>query len=123
MRGKILLNKLEILPDANPQDIYWTIGQLVARRNALIKAHTALKNQLHMQLSHHYPSYKKFFSDIDGKCALEFWHAYPAPHHLKGVSLEGLREMLLKASHNTCSTKKTEEIMTLVAADGETKRG
>ena len=120
--AKILVSKLEILPDANPQDLYWTIGQLVARRNALIKAHTALKNQLHMQLSHHYPSYKKFFSDIDGKCALEFWHTYPAPHHLKDVSSEDLREMLLKSSHNTCSTKKAEEIMAWVAADGETKR-
>ncbi len=120
--AKIVVNKLDILPDANPQDIYWTIGQLVARRNALIKAHISLKNQLHMQLSHHYPSYKKFFSDIDGKCALEFWHTYPAPHHLAGVSVEDLRKVLLKSSHNTCSTKKAEEILALVAADGETKR-
>lgn len=70
--AKILLNKLDVLPDTNPQDVYWTIGQLVTRRNGLVKGVVALKNQLHTQLSYHYPSYRKFFSDIDGKCALAF---------------------------------------------------
>ncbi|NTU24561.1 transposase, partial [Brevibacillus sp. HB1.2] len=35
--ARILLNKLDILPEANPQDVYWTIGQLVTRRNGLVK--------------------------------------------------------------------------------------
>lgn len=65
--ARILLNKLDMLPEANPRDVYWTIGQLVTRRNGLIKALTSFKNQLHMQLSYHYPSYKKFFSELYGK--------------------------------------------------------
>jgi transposase len=44
--ARVLLSKLDILPDANPQDIYWTIGQLMSRRTGLIKAHIALKNQV-----------------------------------------------------------------------------
>jgi transposase len=51
--ARVLLTKLETLPHANPQDIYWTIAQLVSRRTGLIKAQISLKNQLHAQLSHH----------------------------------------------------------------------
>jgi hypothetical protein len=65
------------LPDADPQGIYWTIGQLVARRNSIVKHAATLKNQLHQQLSYHYPSYKKFFCDIDGKAALAFLGEVP----------------------------------------------
>lgn len=120
--ARILLNKLDILPDANPQDVYWTIGQLVTRRNGLVKALISLKNQLHTQLSYHYPSYKKFFSDIDGKCALAFWGKYPAPHVLTGVSAETLAAFLRKSSNNACSTRKAEEILALVQAEGDTTR-
>ncbi|WP_246627608.1 IS110 family transposase [Paenibacillus solanacearum] len=49
--AKILLNKLDILPDANVQDVYWTIGQFVSRRTGLIKSQISLKNQLHARLS------------------------------------------------------------------------
>lgn len=120
--AKVLLARLDELPDANPQDIYWTIGQLVARRNAIVKHASSLKNQLHQQLSYHYPSYKKFFCDINGKAALAFWEKYPAPHHALNVEVDELAEYLRKASHNTCSRRKAEEILELVKKDGETKR-
>ncbi|KAI7256072.1 hypothetical protein KC345_g11033 [Hortaea werneckii] len=120
--AKVLLARLDELPDANPQDIYWTIGQVVARRNSIVKHAAMLKNQLHQQLSYNYPSYKKFFCDIDGKAALAFWEKYPAPHHLETVGAEELAEYLRKASHNTCSTRKAEEIIELVKQDGATKR-
>lgn len=120
--AKVLLARLDELPDANPQDIYWTIGQVVARRNSIVKHAAMLKNQLHQQLSYHYPSYKKFFCDIDGKAALAFWEKYPAPHHLSSVGAEELAEYLRKASHNTCSTRKAEEILEVVRQDGETER-
>lgn len=71
--ARILVNKFNQLPDAKPNDLFWSIQQLVSRRNALVKAQSALKNQLHIQLNHHYPSYKKFFSELDGKTALAFW--------------------------------------------------
>ncbi|OEF99134.1 IS110 family transposase [Vulcanibacillus modesticaldus] len=118
----VLLNKLDILPDANPHDLYWAIGQLVTRRNGLVKALTALKNQLHIQLSYHYPSYKKFFSEIDGKTALAFFQKYPAPHTLKGISINKLTAFLLEASNNSVSKRKAKEILSLITADGDTKR-
>ncbi|WP_026478313.1 IS110 family RNA-guided transposase [Alkaliphilus transvaalensis] len=120
--AEVLLNKLEILPDANPQDIYWTLGQMVTRRNALVKSLSALKNQLHTQLNYNYPSYKKFFCDIDGVTALAFWEKYPAPHHLKGIKAEEFTGFLLEKSRNSCSTKKAETILELTKSDGETER-
>src|SRR5690625_2574574 len=120
--ARILVNKLDQLPDAKPHDLYWSIQQLVTRRNALVKAQGALKNQLHIQLSHHYPSYKKFFSEVDGKTALAFWERYPSPSCLEGVSVKQLTTFLLKVSNNTCSVKKASEILKLVNEDGNTTK-
>lgn len=118
----VLLAQLFKLPDAKPQDLYWTLDMLVNRRNSMVKASGALVNQLHTQLSHHYPSYKKFFSDVDGKTALAFWEQYPSPHLLQNVSLDELTIFLRKASRNSCSTRKATEILDLVGKDGDTKR-
>ncbi|MBM7570653.1 transposase [Aquibacillus albus] len=118
----VLIRKLPYLPDTAPSDIHWIIAQLVGRRNALVKAQTALKNQLHIQLNYHYPSYKDFFSEVDGKTALAFWESYPSPYHLEGATVEDLRKFLLEASKNACSTKKAELILSLVQSDGEVKR-
>ena len=83
---------------------------------------TTLTNQLHGQLTYHYPSYKKFFSDVAGKTALAFWEAYPSPHTLRGVQAEDLVTLLRQNSHNSCSTKKAEAILNLVGNDGDTTR-
>ncbi|GIO24693.1 IS110 family transposase [Oceanobacillus sp. J11TS1] len=120
--ARVLIRDLPYLPVATPYDIYWIIAQLVGRRNALVKAQTALKNQLHIQLNYHYPSYKDFFSEVDGKTALAFWESYPSPSHLEGKTMEGLLTFLLEASNNACSTRKAEQILSLVQADGEVKR-
>lgn len=106
--ARILVNKLDQLPDAKPHDLYWSIQQLVTRRNALVKSQGALKNQLHIQLNHHYPSYKKFFSEVDGKPTLVFWERYPSPSCLEGVSIKQLIPFLLEVSNNTCSVKKSK---------------
>jgi transposase len=119
--AKVLVRSINQLPDANPSDIYWTIGQMVGRRDALIKTHATLKNQLHGYLSNQYPSYKKFFSEIDGKTALAFWQRYPSPCHLKGVSSEELKEYFLTIS-KSCSQRKADAILSLVEADGQTQR-
>ena len=118
-----LLANLNTLPDANPQDLYWTIGQLVLRRRALVKAMSALTNQLHGQLTCAYPSYKQFFSEVDGKTALIFWEKYPSPHHLDKVSQEELTAFLRECSNNACSTSKAQQILELIKKDGDTKRG
>lgn len=118
----VLRSKLDELPTANPKDLYWTIGQIVGRRRALVKTTAALKNQLHTQLTHSFPSYRKFFSEIDGVAAMAFWEEYPSPQTLKGVTVEDLAVFLRKASRNSCSTRKAEEILNFVQQDGDTER-
>ncbi|MGF9878969.1 IS110 family transposase [Bacillus albus] len=120
--ARILINKLNQLPDAKPNDLFWSIQQLVSRRNALVKAQSALKNQLHIQLNHHYPSYKKFFSELDGKTALAFWQQYPSPSCLEGANIKQLTAFLLDVSNNTCSVKKASDILKLVKEDGQTMK-
>ncbi|MEN6657550.1 IS110 family transposase [Bacillus sp. GL1(2024)] len=120
--ARILVNKFNQLPDAKPNDLFWSIQQLVSRRNALVKAQSALKNQLHIQLNHHYPSYKKFFSELDGKTALAFWEKYSSPSCLEGVSVKKLTTFLLDVSNNTCSVNKASDILKLVKEDGQTMK-
>ncbi|MDT3496462.1 IS110 family transposase [Bacillus toyonensis] len=120
--ARILVNKFEQLPNVNPNDLFWSIQQLVSRRNALVKAQSALKNQLHIQLNHHYPSYKKFFSELDGKTALAFWQQYPSPSCLEGANIKQLTAFLLDVSNNTCSVKKASDILKLVKEDGQTMK-
>ncbi|MBG9856341.1 IS110 family RNA-guided transposase [Bacillus wiedmannii] len=120
--ARILINKLNQLPDAKPNDLFWSIQQLVSRRNTLVKAQSALKNQLHIQLNHHYPSYKKFFSELDGKTALAFWQQYPSPSCLEGANIKQLTAFLLDVSNNTCSVKKASDILKLVKEDGHTMK-
>ena len=121
--AEVLLHKLERLPDANPQDLHWTLSQLVNRRNMLIKDQTKATNQMQEQLKHHYPSYNKFFSKVRGQTALFFWDAFPSPIHLEGMSVEDLAIKLRKASRNTISTRKSKAIMEIIETDGETTNG
>lgn len=120
--AKLLLDELDRLPVATPQDVYWILKQLVMRRYNLRDTLVALKNQLHTQLSYNYPSYAKFFAEVDGQTALAFWKQYPAPYLLEGVSVEQLAEFLRKHSNNVCSTRKAAFILESVQGDGETKR-
>ena len=94
----VLINKLHKLPDAKPTDNHWTLCQLVNRKDLIIKDGTRFKNGLHEQVSLAYPSYHKFFSEIDRKCALYFWKNYPSPDHLQGKSAEELTEELREIS-------------------------
>ena len=58
------INMLDTLPDACPNDVYWTLGQLVHRRDNIMRQRIRLVNQLHEQICIAYPSYKDFFQDI-----------------------------------------------------------
>ena len=111
------LNMLDKLPDACPNDAYWSLGQLVHRRDNIMKQRTRLVNQLHEQLHIAYPSYKLFFNDISRPTALYFWEHYPSREYLKGKSVEDLRAELIPVSHNKCSTKTCETILNAVAGD------
>ena len=100
-----------------PNDTYWSLGQLVHRRDNIMKQRTRLVNQLHEQLCIAYPSYKQFFNDISRPTALYFWEHYPSRKYLKGKSVDDLREELVPVSHNKCSTKTCENILNAVAGD------
>ncbi|TLS50076.1 IS110 family transposase [Paenibacillus antri] len=120
--ARVLRDELYNLPDAKPIDLYWAISQLVTQRKWQAKSLTGMVKRLHQQLGYHYPSYKKFFSEVDGKTALAFWHKYPSPSRLSGVGAEELAKYLRKLSNNGLSTKKAEQILSLVAEDGDTTR-
>ena len=118
----VLINLLDKLPDAVPDDKYWTLSQLVNRRDNINIHQQRLKNQLHEQLCMAYPSYKKFFQDIGRPTALYFFHEYPSPIHLRGKTAEELAGELRPVSHNNCSVKRAEKILELVKSDGGTCR-
>lgn len=88
----------------------------------MVKATTALAHQFHDQLQNYYPSYKQFFKEIDCSTALAFFEQYPSPKHLKGVTAEELGEFLRIKSHNRCSTKRAERILSLVEDDDINER-
>lgn len=113
----VTINMFHELPDACPNDAYWSLGQLVHRRDNIMCHMTRLKNQLHELLCISYPSYKKFFTDIGRPTALYFWEQYPSPSHLKGKTVEDLREELVPISHNRCSTKTCQNILDNVKGD------
>lgn len=118
--AKVLLNRLDELPNADPQDIYWTLSTLVGRRDGIVKASMALKNQLHTYVSPHYPSYRKFFNVFDCPTALAFWERYPSPDKLQGVTVLELGAFLRIPSSGFFGTKKAAEILELVEKDGDT---
>lgn len=111
------MRKYEKLPDANPKDYYWIMKQLVHRRNALVKTKSALLQQFHEQIQYDYPSYKKFFYEVECNTAIAFFEEYPSSHVLAGTTVEELAEFLRIPSHNACSTKRAETILDLVEAD------
>lgn len=117
----VLINQLHTLPDAKPEDNHWTLSQLVNRRNTLVKDGIRLKNALHEQVSAAYPSYRKFFCEIDRKTALYLWKTYPSPGHLKDKPAEELQGEL-KAISSNISKNKAEMILEYIKIDGDTVR-
>jgi transposase len=88
--ARVLLNRFDTLPKADTQDKYWILKALVTHRESIVKNNIALKNRLHALIPSHYPSYSKFFCNIDTKGAIEFYKKYPSPSKLKGVTEEEL---------------------------------
>jgi len=76
---------------------------------------------LHEQLTNAYPSYRKFFCEIDRKTALYFWKTYPSPGHLKDKLTEELQGELKAISLNI-SKNKAEMILEYIKTDGDTVR-
>ena len=118
----VLMRRYEILPDADPKDYYWTMKQLVHRRNALVKTKSALLQQFHDQIQYDYPSYKKFFTDMECNTSIAFFERYPSSRTLEHTTVEELAEFLRIPSHNACSTKRAEKILDLIEADAVEER-
>lgn len=108
---------LDELPDACPNDAYWSIGQLVNRRDNIINHILRLRNQLHEQICVAYPGYKQFFTDIGRPTALYFWENYPSKKYLRGKTVEELAEELRPISHNQLAEKRCERILNAVDSD------
>jgi len=119
--GTVLINQLHSLPDAKPEDNHWTLSQLVNRRDLLVKDGIRFKNGLHEQVSIAYPSYHKFFSEIDGKTALYFWKTYPSPLYLQDKTAGELAEELREISRSFKQVK-AELILDCIQKDGNTIR-
>ncbi|MBC1396777.1 IS110 family transposase [Listeria welshimeri] len=120
--SSVLMRRSHLLPDANPQDYYWTMRHLVNRRNALVKASTKLMQQFHEQIQTAYPNYKGFFKELDCQTSLAFFESYPSPNYLENVSEDELGAFLRVPSHNTCSTSRARRILNLVAQETTKER-
>jgi len=113
----VLMRRYERLPDADPKDYYWIMKQLVHRRNALVRTKSALLQQFHEQIQYDYPSYKKFFHEVECNTSIAFFERYPSSGVLAETPVEELAGFLRIPSHNACSTKRAEKILELIEAD------
>ncbi len=118
--ARVLLSRFDQLPDSEPQDKYWVLETLVTRRRSIIKLNTALKNHLHAFITSHYPSYHKFFVNIDCKSALVFFEKYPSPSKLEGVTEAELAELLEEHSNKRLRLEKAQQILSCIKKDGNT---
>ena len=112
--AKVLINEFDKLPNANPKDKYWTLGNLVSRRDSIVKINVMLKNSLHNVLAEHYPHYKKFFSTLLVKSALAFYDAFPAPYLLDGMSADDLYHFMKANCQGRFSMEKATLILETV---------
>lgn len=119
--ARVSRDMVDALPDAKHEDIYWTIRQLVKRRDLLVKNNVMNKNTLHNQLMYSYPSYRKFFSEIDGKSALCFWENYPSPEHIRNTTPEQVYKTL-KAINQGLKMERILEIFEMIESDGNTRK-
>ncbi|MBA4319416.1 MAG: IS110 family transposase [Flavobacterium sp.] len=112
--ARVLLSRFDKLPDAEPDDKYFVLTNLVARRKLIVKMNASLKNHLQSLILSHYSKYDKFFSSVSVKSALAFFEKYPSPSTLEGVSEEELNDFLMKASRNIISEDTAGKILNYV---------
>ena len=109
--ARVLLSKLDELPDANPEDKYWILRSLVVRRDFIVKHNISLKNHLHSLLMHHYPNYRTFFHNIDNGSSLAFFSRYPSPSTLEGTDFNELSAFLSEAVGRRWGNAKARMIL------------
>ena len=109
--ARVLLSKFGELPEAEPDDTYWVLRSLVARRLLLVRHRSAAKNYLHSLLTHQYPNYRDYFENIDCKTSLAFLLRYPSPSTLKNTTVEELAAFLEIPSNKHISVPKAKLIL------------
>ena len=116
--ARVLLSKLDTLPDAKPQDEYIILRSLVVRRKFIVRNITALKNHLYCQITTHYPNYQDFFKNIDCNSSLAFLERYPSPESLKYTTIEELTAVIHEPSKGRVGARKAAEILDHVERNG-----
>ena len=112
--AKVLLDELDNLPNAESNEIYWTLKQLVKMRKAIVKNNVEYKNKLHAQLLHHYPNYNKMFTNIDGLTSLSVFEKYPSPNLLLEENIKDLTSFITKVSNGKLGIKKANFLIEIV---------
>ncbi len=112
--AKVTLDRLDSLPDATNDDLYWTLKQLSKMRESILKNNTECKMKLHAQLLHHYPNYSKFFHNFDCKTALVLWETYPNPNILMNAPIEEVYSLVYSASKGYFNAGKVDTILNYV---------
>jgi transposase len=105
----VILRAYDRLPDVTViQEATEATQKLSRYREQLVKEQTANLNRLHRQLANQYPTYKEFFSRINGVTALHFWATYPTPSHLREVDEDELAEFLYDKSNQRLGQKGSQ---------------
>ena len=112
--AKVLLDELDRLPNAESDEIYWTLKQLVKMRKVIVNNNIELKNKLHSQLTHHYPNYNKIFVNIDCMTALNLWETYPSPNQILEEDFDVLVLNLKTWSKNKMGVHKANTILEVI---------
>lgn len=109
--AKVLLDNLDTVQNAENEEIYWTLKQIVKMRSSIVKSNTEYKNKLHAQLLHHYPNYQKLFTSIFCPTALALFEKYPSPDLLLKETEENLRDFIIKSSNNKITYRILNGVM------------
>jgi transposase len=102
----IVFRAYDRLPDvAAVQEATQATQELSRYRQQLVKEQTANLNRLHRYLANQYPTYKTFFSKLNGVTALHFWATYSTPAHLQPTTPEELADFFYEKSKHRLAHK------------------
>ena len=98
----IVFRVFDRLPDVTAvQEATEATRDLSRYREQLVKEQTANINRLHRYLANPYPTYKTFFSELNGVTALHFWATYPTSAHLRATTPEELADFFYEKSKHS----------------------
>jgi len=118
--GRVLISRFDDLPLACVDEKYYIMSLLVVKRQSFSKQATRLKRTLHNLLYLQYPNYQRFFCNLDGKSAMDFYETYPSPHTLANVSVDDLNDFFISNNPKGHSKRKAQLILDSVENAGVT---